>query len=120
MLNSTSSRTWLLDGSGDRELLIRKERATMFTVRNSLIAAFLLLMVAQVGHACSIPSTFLDAYTDGVTVFADASISDTGANVWVRVVISKPDGQTGGSDLAGGVDYAAASASSPVNGQYGD
>src|SRR5207247_4491686 len=44
----------------------------------------------------------------------------TGANVWVRVVISKPDGQTGGSDLAGGVDYAAASASSPVNGQYGD
>jgi hypothetical protein len=90
----------------------------MFSARNSFIAAFLLLMVAQAARAC--PSTYLNASSDGVNAYADASISDPAAQELVEatVLLYNPSSFVAG-DSGSGVTYAEAHTSWPLD-QDGD
>src|SRR2546422_11259873 len=83
----------------------------MFSVRNSLIAAFSLLMAAQAGHACQ--NTYLNASDDGVNAYADAYIGDSTAEmVQVNLNLINPS-QPVAYDYEEGVTYAAAHVSWP-------
>ncbi|OLC99110.1 MAG: hypothetical protein AUH86_03160 [Acidobacteria bacterium 13_1_40CM_4_58_4] len=89
----------------------------MFSVRNSLIAAFSLLMAAQAGHACQ--NTYLYASDDGVNAYADAYTGDSTADGGtVDLNLNNPS-QLVAHDYEEGLTYVAAHVSWPID-QYGN
>src|SRR5437762_9496830 len=89
----------------------------MFSVRNSFIAAFSLLMAAQAAHACQ--NTYLYASDDGVNAYADAYIGDSTADqVTVDLNLYNPS-QLVAHDMEEGTTYVAAHVSWPID-QYGN
>src|SRR2546425_1164308 len=89
----------------------------MFSVHNSLIAAFSLLMAAQAGHACQ--NTYLYASDDGVNAYADAYTGDSTADeVTVDPNLNNPS-QLVAHHYEEGLTYVAAHVSWPID-QYGN